>query len=258
MRFIIVLSIICFLPAQMAKGVSYIPYYSKESDTPVIDGNIDDSPWTSTPKNLRLYNMSNQLDYIDVIFKSIYNDTDETISIGLKIPTTASDDILYITFKNGQTTYLMEVGLPWRFTTGNDQKVINLQSNAFIDRSTNGVDLYGADDISNSGTLDFSCYSVHDGTYYNVEFSAPQNSGDTNGHDFDLKSDNSTEFFVMFYDDTSQTYYSQILESDESRDYCYINLTRTTYTLNTLLIIGSFISSILLFSSIRAWKKRKQ
>ncbi|MHA1555323.1 MAG: hypothetical protein ACTSPM_00150, partial [Candidatus Heimdallarchaeota archaeon] len=122
-RILLAILIISFLPIQSTQGVSYIFYNSSERESPIVDGNIDDSPWNVNDKNLKLYDLSNQDNYINVDFKSIYNDTDETVSIGLKIPTTESDDILIITFKVNKLLTLVATDLPWRFNTGNDQKV---------------------------------------------------------------------------------------------------------------------------------------
>jgi len=205
----------------------------------------------------KLYDLSNQDDYINVDFKSIYNDTDETVSIGLKIPTTESDDILIITFKVNKLLTLVATDLPWRFNTGNDQKVFYLEDETIIDRKTNGEDLSGTSDGSVGGTTDFDCKAIYDGTHYNVEFSAPQYSYDLLGKDFNLKTFNSTEFFVWYFDDSTQTTYSQILEANVSRDYCYLKTSVVTLTINSLLLIGSFVSTLLLVASVRLSKRKK-
>ena len=250
--------VLSFIPIQAIASYDFTIYfiYALERKEPIIDGIIEGSPWSYNFRGIRLYNQSDSTDYIDISIKALHNDTTKTVTIGLKIPTTNSDDILRITFRKNYSALdsFVAFGEPWRFSKGNDQKVFHLLQDVKTDCHTNGVDLESVADTSVGGTNDFYGQAIHDGTHYVVEMGFTQNSGDTVGYDIDLETKNNTQFFLWYYDHDTQTTYSLIEVEDGSKDSCHLMLSgrrkTITITLNAISIIGSLIGTLLVTTYI--------
>lgn len=260
-KFILIFIIISFMPLIAVHGSTlYITYISAGAN-PIVDGNLSDLPWSEfSYRGVRLYNFTNEEDYIDIEFMGLYNDTTKTVSFAIRIPTTYSNDIFKMTFDTNNSFFYLRLfeSSPWIFIEGNDQKEFNLVDDIKTDCVTTGQLLETEPDTSVGGTNDFYGKAIHDGTHFNIEMTIPQNSGDVEGCDVELETNNNTGILLWYYDDSTQTTYGPIYSASNTRDRHRLVISgRNPYTLpiTPLFIIGSLITTLLIVTFV--YRRRK-
>jgi len=260
------LLLISIIPAGIVKAEvkTNTIYTCYQATPPVIDGHHESWEWTpAVPESIRLYNIVNQADTINITVMTLYTEEDNLI-FGVKILDTdngeADDQLAIVLQTNTADPLVRKYDEGWGYGKDQDIKYIYSHNNYSVDGLTKDyVGFTWVDDISLAGTED-SVGKVHPEIgvdYYELEF--PLDSGDTAGMDPALAINSDIAIFFLYKDDSSVAVktYSQIREADGDFDYAVLTIACTSAASIQLfpIIVGIITIS---FAGILYSKKKKK
>jgi hypothetical protein len=193
---------------------------------PTIDAKFETAEWIdSSIYYYQLYKIDNQLDTMDLYFRTTYSATNLTFSITVYDSNTAGSELIIVYFKVNTTGDLLNIngGDPY-FENGNDAKAVWYNNyskdchsefsefNAYFDTNNPGGtdDIFGKVGITNNVKMDFEITMLLD-------------SGDIpESYDIALEARDTVEIFFWYYDNTG--YYSGYRDTDLDYNYYILEL----------------------------------
>lgn len=248
---------------------------------PTVDAKLETAEWiNSSIYYYLLYNIDNQLDTIDLQFRTSYSATNLTLGITIYDDNPIASDVIVVFFKVNTSSDLLHIngGNPY-FENGNDAKVLYVNNNTF-DSHTSGSFFNAYFDTDNVGGTDdmFGKAAITPGVKVDFEMTMPLNTGDIpESADIALEAGDSVEIFFWYYvksvdysgfRNTDLDYNSYILELQIPPEPEIITLPPETITQNntititvesgiilTASIIGTFTVMMFVVFISRKWKK---
>ncbi|MHA1126780.1 MAG: hypothetical protein ACTSQX_14235 [Candidatus Heimdallarchaeota archaeon] len=248
-----------FLPIEIAESANLVDtLYSYPENDPWYDGMLESGIWDPTRAiDITVYNLQDQADTMTITLLSIYSPVNRSLSFGITITdSTYDEDILVLAFKTNPSEDITIFDDGWGHGIGQDLKVIFCDSNQTLDYLTLDPIFHGEEDTNHGGTDDIYGTGTWDGTKYVYELHTFLNSTDTNGKDYQLTESSQIEFFVVYIEDDSGKFFSQVREDDHDYDYCILNIGQPALLgLQSLYVIGSLIASFTVITYL--YRKRK-
>lgn len=193
---------------------------------PTIDGTLDTAEWiNSSIYYYPMYKITDQLDTMDLYFRTTYSTTNLTFGITIYDNNTVGSELIVVIFKVNTTGDLVVIngGNPY-IENGNDAKVLYLDDtpadcytmysdfNAYFDSNNPGgsTDVYGEAVTTTDVKVDFEITMVLD-------------SGDIpESRDIALEASDTIEIFFWYLDDSG--YYSGYRDTDLDYDNYILEL----------------------------------